>query len=129
MCAPAWDGNGTCEYLITLAWPGRGGERMLIAVNDAEDRRQCDVPLPFTNLGGKTWRQRVLLGPATYDRDGLETRGLVPDVEPMTDHASGISSTCSIGVSRGCATARRPISSRGLSPSVPTSAVRPSLGE
>ena len=94
ICAPAWDGNWTCECLIALAWQGPGGERMLIAVNYADNQRQCYVPLPFTDLGGKTWRLRDLLGPATYDRDGLETRGLFLDMKPMTYHAFEISSTC-----------------------------------
>ena len=96
VCAPAWDGNWTCEGLIAFAWQGPGGERMVIAVNYAENQSQCYIPLPFKDLGGKTWRLRDLLGPATYDRDGdgLETRGLFLDMEPMSYHAFEISPTC-----------------------------------
>ena len=101
ICTHSWDGNWTCERLIALAWQGPTGERMLIAVNDADNPRRRDVPLRFTDLGGKTWRVRDLLGRATSDRDGLETRGLFLDMEPMTYQASEISSTCEIGVSRG----------------------------
>jgi len=96
VCAPAWDGNWTCERLIAFAWLGPRGERMPIAVNYADNQSQCYVPLPFTDLGGKTWRLRDLLGPATYDRDGdgLETRCLFLDMEPMSYHAFEISPTC-----------------------------------
>ena len=69
-CAAAWDGNWTSDCFIVFAWQGPGGERMLIAVNYADNQSQCHVPLPFADLGGKTWRLRDLLGPATYDRDG-----------------------------------------------------------
>ena len=95
-CAVAWDGNWTCDCFVAFAWQGPGDERMLIAVNYADNQSQCHVPLPFANLGGKTWRLRDLLGPATYDRDGdgLETRGLFLDMEPMSYHAFEVSPTC-----------------------------------
>ena len=69
---------------------------MMVAVNYAENQGQCYVPLPFADLGGKTWRLRDLLGPATYDRDGdgLKTRGLFLDMKPMSYHVFEISQSC-----------------------------------
>ena len=101
-CAAAWDGNWTCDGFVASAWQGPGGERMVVAVNYAENQGQCYVRLPFADLGGKTWRLRDLLGPATYDRDGdgLETRGLFLDMKPMSYHAFEISQTCENGASR-----------------------------
>ena len=95
-CVPAWDGNWTCDCFVAFAWQGPDGERLLVAVNYADNQSQCYVRLPFADLGGKTWRLRDLLGPATYDRDGdgLETRGLFLDMEPMSYHAFEISPTC-----------------------------------
>ena len=83
------------RLFVAFAWQGPGDERMLIAVNYADNQSQCHIPLPFANLGGKTWRLRDLLGPATYDRDGdgLETRGLFLDMEPMSYHAFEVSPT------------------------------------
>ena len=94
-CEAAWDGNWTRDGFVASAWQGPGGERMLVAVNYAENQSQCYVRLPFADLGGKTWRLRDLLGPATYDRDGdgLETQGLFLDMKPMSYHAFEISQT------------------------------------
>ena len=92
-CAAAWDGNWTRDGFVAFAWQGPGGERMLVAVNYADNQSQCYVRLPFADLGGKTWRLRDLLGPATYDRDGdgLETPGLFLDMKPMSYHAFEVS--------------------------------------
>jgi hypothetical protein len=92
-CAAAWEGNWTCDCFVAFAWQGPGDERMLIAVNYADDRSQCLVRLPFADLGGRTWRLRDLLGPATYDRDGdgLERPGLFLDMKPMSYHVFEIS--------------------------------------
>ena len=92
-CTAAWDGNWTCDCFVAYAWEGPGGERILIAVNYADNQSQCHVRLPFAGLGGKIWRLRDLLGPASYDRDGdgLEARGLFLDMKPMGYHAFEIS--------------------------------------
>jgi hypothetical protein len=88
-CSAAWDGNWTCDCFVAFAWENPGGERMLIAVNYADNQSQCHVQLPFAELGGKTWRLRDLLGPASYDRDGdgLRAWGLFLDLPPMGFHA------------------------------------------
>ncbi len=90
-CAAGWEGNLTSDGFIAFAWHGPGGERMLVAVNYADNQGQCYVRLApaFTELGGRTWRLRDLLGSAAYDRDGddLEARGLFLDLKPMGYHA------------------------------------------
>jgi hypothetical protein len=95
-CKAAWDGNWTCDCFVAFAWEGPGGERMLVAVNYADNQSQCCVRLPFTDLGGKTWRLCDLLGPAAYDRDGycLEGQGLFLDMEPMGYHVFDVSQVC-----------------------------------
>jgi hypothetical protein len=92
-CAAAWEGNWTCDCFVAFAWEGPGGERMLVAVNYAENQSQCHLRLPFADLRGKTWRLRDLLGPASYDRDGdgLERPGLFLDMKPMGYHAFEVS--------------------------------------
>jgi hypothetical protein len=92
-CAAAWEGNWTCDCFVAFAWEGTGGERILIAVNYAGNQSQCRVRLPVAGLGGKTWRLRDLLGPASYDRDGddLERSGLFLDMPPMGYHALELS--------------------------------------
>jgi hypothetical protein len=89
----AWDGNWTRDCFVAFAWEGPEGERMLLAVNYAENQSQCYIRLPFADLGGKTWRLRDLLGPASYHRDGdgLQGRGLFLDMPPMGYHAFEIS--------------------------------------
>src|SRR5262249_34913722 len=92
-CRAAWDGNWTCDCFVAFAWEGPGGERWLVAVNYADNQSQCHVRLPFAGLGGRTWRLRDLLGPATYDRDGddLVRSGLFLDMQPMNYHAFKVS--------------------------------------
>jgi hypothetical protein len=87
-CVPAWDGNGTADAFIASSWQDSGGARLLIAVNYASHPSQCRVRLPFSDLGGRQWRLRDLLGDAQYLRDGneLQSQGLYLDVPPWKYH-------------------------------------------
>ena len=87
-CAPAWDGNRSCEEVIAYAWQGSGGNRLIVSVNYASHQSQCYVRLPFSDLSGRRWRLRDLLGTAQYDREGsdLQSRGLYLDVPPWLCH-------------------------------------------
>ena len=87
-CAPAWDGNSTCDGFVAFAWQGGAGERLLVAVNYAPHQGQCYVRLPFPDVGAGRWRLRDLLGDATYDREGgdLQARGLYLDVPAWQCH-------------------------------------------
>lgn len=93
-CVPAWDGNWTSDCFIAFAWQGPTGERLVVAVNYADNRSQCHVRLPFADLGGKTWRLRDRLGDATYDRDGdgLQAQGLFLDLNPWSYHVFDMTS-------------------------------------
>jgi glycosidase len=83
-CRGAWDGNWTSDAFLAFDWRGRGGERLLVAVNYAPHQSQCYVQLPFAELAGAGWRLEDLLGDERYDRDGddLRGRGLYLDVAP-----------------------------------------------
>jgi len=83
-CAPAWDGNGTSDAFIAFAWENEAGARVIACVNYAGHPSQCYVRLPFTDLGGRKWRLRDLLGDAQYERDGndLQAQGLYLDLAP-----------------------------------------------
>jgi glycosidase len=80
-CVPAWEGNSTWDCFLVFAWQGDGDERLLVAVNYAPNQSQCQVRLPFTDLGNSQWRLKDLLGDATYDWNGndLQARGLYLD--------------------------------------------------
>ncbi|HAB19423.1 MAG TPA: alpha-amylase family glycosyl hydrolase [Verrucomicrobiota bacterium] len=87
-CAPAWDGNGSSDAFIAFAWQDSSGARLLIAVNYASHPSQCRVRLSFTDLSGRQWRIRDLLGDAQYERDGneLQSQGLYVDLPPWRSH-------------------------------------------
>jgi glycosidase len=82
-CKPAWDGNWTSDCFVAFAWEG-AGERLLVAVNYADNRSQCHVRLPFADLGGAKWRLEDLIGGAAYEWGGgdLQSRGLYLDEPP-----------------------------------------------
>jgi glycosidase len=81
---PAWDGNGTHDCFLIFAWQGPAPERLIVAVNYAPHQSQCHVRLPFTGLGGNTWRLQDQLAPAAHDWNGddLQARGLFLDMSP-----------------------------------------------
>jgi glycosidase len=88
-CAPAWEGNWTCDCFVAFAWQGASGERLIVAVNFAPNPSQCYLGLPFADLGGSAWRLQDQIGAATYDREGddLQFHGLYLDVPPWQAHA------------------------------------------
>jgi hypothetical protein len=87
-CAPAWDGNPSSDAFIAFAWQDASGARLLAAVNFAARPAQCYLRLPWTDLAGRPWQLRDLLGDAVYERDGadLRTRGLYLDLGPWCCH-------------------------------------------
>jgi glycosidase len=86
-CVPAWEGNGSSDDFIAFAWQDPG-TRALVAVNYSSHPSQCYLRLPFSDLGGRRWRLRDLLGDAQYDREGndLQSRGLYLDLAPWQTH-------------------------------------------
>lgn len=83
-CVPAWDGNWTHDCFLVFAWQGPSGERLIAAVNYAPNQSQCNVRLPFADLGGKKWRLQDQLDSPGYDWNGddLLGRGLYLDMAP-----------------------------------------------
>ena len=94
-CAPAWDGNPSATDFVAFAWQGPGNGRLLVAVNYAPHYRQCYVPLPFRDIGGRTWLLQDLLSEAPYERNGndLESRGLYLDLAPWQYHVFTLTAT------------------------------------
>jgi hypothetical protein len=88
-CAPAWEGNRSCDAVIAYVWQHPGAARLIVSVNYADHRSQCYVRLPSAGLGGRRWQLQDLLGDAQFDRDGndLQSRGLYLDVPPWQCHA------------------------------------------
>jgi glycosidase len=83
-CTPGWEGNWSHDCFVVFAWQNSAGERLVVAVNYAENQSQCHVRLPFADLGGKTWRLQDQLTSAGYDWNGddLAGRGLFLDLAP-----------------------------------------------
>ena len=92
-CAAAWDGNWTSDAFVAFLWQGRGGERLMVAVNYGGHQSQCYVRLPSPVAGGPKLRFADLLGPAQYDRDTGEiaSRGLYLDMPAWGSHVFQIS--------------------------------------
>ncbi len=88
----AWDGNSTSDDLVGMAWTGRNGSRLVVAVNFSEHAAQGFLGLPWEDLDGWCFRFRDRLGPWSYDRDGgdLLRRGLYLDVPAWRVHVFDI---------------------------------------
>ncbi len=88
-CASAWDGNGSSDAFIAYAWQQTATDaRAVVTVNYSDHASQCRVRLPFSDLKGRPWRLRDLLGDAKYVRDGTEMQssGLFLDLLPWQYH-------------------------------------------
>jgi hypothetical protein len=83
-CVPAWEGNWTWDCFLAFDWHTLGEDRLLVAVNYANNQSHCYVRLPFRDLGKGCWQLTDLLGGATYSRnsDDLQSRGLFLDACP-----------------------------------------------
>jgi hypothetical protein len=87
-CDAAWDGNWTSDCCLAWCWQGRDGQRVLVAVNYADNQSQCYVRLPFPDLADGPARLKDLTSEAVYDRAGsdLVGRGLYLDLSPWGYH-------------------------------------------
>jgi glycosidase len=87
-CAPAWEGNGTWDCVVALAWEEAKGDRLLVAVNYAPHRSQCYVRLPFPDLAARVVQLTDAMSSAKYDRDGDDVlaRGLYLDLPAWGYH-------------------------------------------
>jgi hypothetical protein len=89
----AWEGNPTHNSYLVFAWDDLSGKRALVTVNYAPHASQCFVHLPFSALGGKSFRFRDLMSASIYDRDGddLLSRGLFLDLPAWGYHVFEVS--------------------------------------
>ncbi len=87
-CRPAWDGNWTDDCFIAQGWRGDRGDRLMAIVNYSDHQSQCYVSLPYSDLAGRHWVLRDLLGENIYRRDGdtLAERGLYLDLPAWGYH-------------------------------------------
>jgi hypothetical protein len=87
-CCSAWSGNPSCGSFIAFTWEHSHRSRALVVVNYANHASQCYLHLPFTDLAGRQWNLRDLLGESEFDRDGtdLQAKGLYLDANPWQYH-------------------------------------------
>jgi hypothetical protein len=87
-CMPAWDGNWTSDCFLAWSWEGRDKARRLVAVNYAPNQSQCYVSPATMDFGDGIVQFKDLMGPAHYDRDGIDLRrrGLYLDLAPWGYH-------------------------------------------
>jgi len=88
-CRQAWENNPTWDAFVAFSWTGPERQRRLVAVNYADHRSQCYVPLPWDDLSGRLWHLADRLSPAVYDRHGddLLAQGLYLDLPAWGYHA------------------------------------------
>jgi hypothetical protein len=87
----------TVGCFVAFAWQASGGERLLVAVNNASNQSQCYVRIPFPDLAGSQWKLQNQMGPDGYDRDGddLASRGLFLDMSPWQAAVISFAKSCS----------------------------------
>ncbi|MFG2003474.1 hypothetical protein ACGFNU_30375 [Spirillospora sp. NPDC048911] len=66
-----WPDNRSNLGVLAWTW-ATGRSRHLVVVNFTAAPAQARVPLPWGDLGGRTWRLRSLMTDVTYDRAGDE---------------------------------------------------------
>ena len=90
-CAPAWEGNWTHDGCLAWMWTD-ATQRLLIAVNYADNQSQCFVRGVVDATASGTVRFTDRMGPAVYDRDAadLDARGLYLDLPPWKYHVFAV---------------------------------------
>jgi hypothetical protein len=91
-CRPTGGGNYIAPKVLAFAWE-QGPRRLLVAVNYGSLAGWCNVEVPLSDLRGKTWRLRDLLGDASYDRNGddLAQNGLYLELPAWEYHVFELS--------------------------------------
>ena len=82
-----WPDNQSCMNLVAWCWR-KEDERCVIVVNLSDARSQARVPVPWDDLGGRTWRLTDPLSGRVYKRSGGEMRepGLYVDLKGWGFH-------------------------------------------
>ncbi len=79
----AWESNGSHDAFVAFAWTGPKDIRRLVVVNYAPHQSQCYLPLPWSDVAGRSWRLEDQLGDAAYEREGQRSR----DARSLSRHA------------------------------------------
>ena len=82
-----WPDNQSCMNLVAWCWR-KEDERCVVVVNLSDARSQARVPVPWDDLGGRTWRLTDPLSGRVYKRSGGEMRepGLYVDLKGWGFH-------------------------------------------
>lgn len=83
-----WPDNQSCVNLLAWSWTAHHGARHLIVINYSGSPAQGRIPLPWTNLGGRTWRFTDLFDGTLFERTGdeLQYPGLFVALGPWRAH-------------------------------------------
>jgi glycosidase len=78
-----WSDNQSFQNLVAWAWR-KEDERCVIVVNLSDYASQAHVQLPWSDVGGATWRLTDQLSGEAYDRNGSEmlSPGLYVELQP-----------------------------------------------
>jgi hypothetical protein len=82
-----WPDNLSYRDVVAWCWSG-GTARHLVIVNLHDHPAQARIPLPWDDLGGRTWALRDLLRDVSYERDGagLSDPGLYVELDGWGVH-------------------------------------------
>jgi len=86
--AHGWPDNDTYRNILAWSWDTHAS-RFVVAINMSDRSAHAEVELPWTDLGGNTWRLSDLLTQGRiYERDGfaLEGSGLFVGLDPWDYH-------------------------------------------
>ncbi len=78
-----WPDNQSFQNLVAWAWR-KEDERYVIVVNLSDYKSQAQVQLPWSDVGGATWRLTDQLSGEAYDRNGNEmlSPGIYMELQP-----------------------------------------------
>jgi hypothetical protein len=85
--ASGWPNNQSCRHLVAWSWDG-DDHRHVVVVNLSEQPAQGQIPLPWVDVPGRSWRLTDHLRDSVFDRDGdeLANPGLFVDLAPWQCH-------------------------------------------
>ncbi|GLW90059.1 alpha-amylase [Actinokineospora globicatena] len=87
-----WPDNDSHRNLLAWSWTPARGRRYLIVVNLSATPSQARVPLPWSDLRGRSHQLTELLNKQTYHREGdeLAAEGLFVSLPPWHHHLFAI---------------------------------------
>jgi hypothetical protein len=90
--ASGWPNNQSCRHLVAWSWDG-DDHRHVVVVNLSEQPAQGQIPLPWVDVPGRSWRLTDHLRDSVFDRDGdeLANPGLFVDLAPWQCHLLAMS--------------------------------------